>query len=88
MSSFFVFKSTAKIWFCLQNNGLPLHQVMQLVLLFFADPIQNATRNPGSIPEWLGNAVVGSCVAAVVCLGFVYLLSYTQPSGSITLTTS
>ncbi|KAF3776818.1 hypothetical protein EJ110_NYTH46961 [Nymphaea thermarum] len=25
--------------------------------------------NPGGTPEWLGNAVVGSCVAAVVCLG-------------------
>ncbi|KAL2922775.1 Endoplasmic reticulum metallopeptidase 1 [Bienertia sinuspersici] len=40
-------------------------------------------RNPGGVPEWLGNVIVSIVVAAVVCLTLVYLLSYIHLSGSL-----
>lgn len=39
-------------------------------------------RNPGGVPEWLGNVAVAVVVAAVVCLMLVYLLSYVHLSGA------
>ncbi|KAM7264307.1 hypothetical protein ACFE04_001990 [Oxalis oulophora] len=37
-------------------------------------------RNPGSSPEWLGNVIIASFIAMVVCLTLVYLLSYVHLS--------
>ncbi|CAH9055161.1 unnamed protein product [Cuscuta epithymum] len=39
-------------------------------------------RNPGSQPEWQGNAILALFIAAIVCLTMVYLLSYTHISGA------
>ncbi|KAH7662648.1 Zn-dependent exopeptidases protein [Dioscorea alata] len=39
-------------------------------------------RDPGSMPEWLGNLIVAIFVAVVVCLFLVYLLSYIHNSGA------
>lgn len=39
-------------------------------------------RNPGGVPEWLGNVIVSVVVAAAVCLMLVYLLSYVHVSGA------
>lgn len=39
-------------------------------------------RNPGGVPEWLGNVIVSIVVAATVCLTLVYLLSYIHLSGA------
>ncbi|XP_072988907.1 uncharacterized protein [Typha latifolia] len=39
-------------------------------------------RNPGSIPDWLGNVIVAVFIAVVVCLMLVYLLSYIHLSGA------
>uniref|UniRef100_A0A803P248 Vacuolar membrane protease n=1 Tax=Cannabis sativa TaxID=3483 RepID=A0A803P248_CANSA len=38
-------------------------------------------RNPGSTPEWLGNVIVATFIAVVMCLTLVYLLSYVHLSG-------
>ncbi|KAL9661059.1 hypothetical protein QQ045_025878 [Rhodiola kirilowii] len=40
------------------------------------------SRNPGSSPEWLGNLFVAGSIAVVMCLTFVYLLSYLHLSDS------
>ncbi|CAM8897743.1 unnamed protein product [Rhodiola kirilowii] len=40
------------------------------------------SRNPGSTPEWLGNLFVAGSIAVVMCLTFVYLLSYLHLSDS------
>lgn len=39
-------------------------------------------RNPGGVPEGLGNVIVSIAVASVVCLTLVYLLSYVHLSGA------
>lgn len=39
-------------------------------------------RNPGSSPEWLGNAILATFIASCVCLMLVYLLSYVHISGA------
>lgn len=39
-------------------------------------------RNPGSSPEWLGNIIVATVIAIIVCLTTVYLLSYVHLSGA------
>ncbi|KAL8051774.1 hypothetical protein ABFX02_06G170700 [Erythranthe guttata] len=39
-------------------------------------------RNPGTTPDWMGNIVIAVFIAAVVCLTFVYLLSYIHISGA------
>ncbi|MQM16602.1 hypothetical protein Taro_049558 [Colocasia esculenta] len=39
-------------------------------------------RNPGSMPEWLGNMILAVFISTVVCLTFVYLLSYIHLSGA------
>lgn len=39
-------------------------------------------RNPGSGPEWLGNVLLAIYIAVVICLTFVYLLSYIHFSGA------
>uniref|UniRef100_A0A803P255 Vacuolar membrane protease n=1 Tax=Cannabis sativa TaxID=3483 RepID=A0A803P255_CANSA len=41
----------------------------------------NFIRNPGSTPEWLGNVIVATFIAVVMCLTLVYLLSYVHLSG-------
>ncbi|CAN6249394.1 unnamed protein product [Urochloa humidicola] len=38
-------------------------------------------RNPGGLPDWLGNVIVAVAIAVVVCFMFVYLLSYVHISG-------
>ncbi|XP_062226190.1 uncharacterized protein LOC133924597 [Phragmites australis] len=38
-------------------------------------------RNPGGLPDWLGNVIVSVAIAVVVCFTFVYLLSYVHISG-------
>lgn len=38
-------------------------------------------RNPGGLPDWLGNVIVSVAIAVVVCSTFVYLLSYIHISG-------
>ncbi|KAF7132164.1 hypothetical protein RHSIM_Rhsim09G0151500 [Rhododendron simsii] len=38
-------------------------------------------RNPGSTPEWLGNAIVAIYIAVIICLTLVYLLSCVHFSG-------
>ncbi|KAL6652369.1 hypothetical protein ACP70R_011294 [Stipagrostis hirtigluma subsp. patula] len=38
-------------------------------------------RNPGGLPDWLGNVIVAAVIAVVVCFMFVYLLSYVHISG-------
>ncbi|TVU15179.1 hypothetical protein EJB05_38715 [Eragrostis curvula] len=38
-------------------------------------------RNPGGLPDWLGNVIVSVAIAIVVCFMFVYLLSYVHISG-------
>ncbi|XP_062092936.1 uncharacterized protein LOC133798581 [Humulus lupulus] len=38
-------------------------------------------RNPGSTPEWLGNVIIATFIAVVMCLTLVYLLSYVHLSG-------
>ncbi|KAL5569318.1 hypothetical protein UlMin_025893 [Ulmus minor] len=38
-------------------------------------------RNPGGTPEWLGNAIIATFIAVVMCLTLVYLLSYVHLSG-------
>uniref|UniRef100_A0A1D1YA17 Vacuolar membrane protease n=2 Tax=Anthurium amnicola TaxID=1678845 RepID=A0A1D1YA17_9ARAE len=38
--------------------------------------------SPGSRPEWLGNMILAAFISAVVCLTFVYLLSYIHVSGA------
>ncbi|CAM0903764.1 unnamed protein product [Alopecurus aequalis] len=42
--------------------------------------IVRADRNPGGLPDWLGNVVVAVGVAIVVSFTFVYLLSYVHIS--------
>ncbi|KAL5990640.1 hypothetical protein ACLOJK_011543 [Asimina triloba] len=37
-------------------------------------------RNPGATPEWLGNVVLATIMVAIVCVTFVYLLSYAHLS--------
>ncbi|XP_052152172.1 uncharacterized protein LOC127770478 isoform X1 [Oryza glaberrima] len=39
-------------------------------------------RNPGGLPDWLGNVVVSVAIAIVICFTFVYLLSYVHISGA------
>ncbi|KAK4750235.1 hypothetical protein SAY87_027684 [Trapa incisa] len=39
-------------------------------------------RNPGSIPEWLGNVIISTFIALVLSLTLVYLLSYVHLSGA------
>ncbi|ONI23875.1 hypothetical protein PRUPE_2G213300 [Prunus persica] len=39
-------------------------------------------RNPGGTPDWLGNVIVATYVAAVMCLTLVYLLSYIHLPGA------
>nr|CAB3487673.1 unnamed protein product [Digitaria exilis] len=43
--------------------------------------IVRVDRNPGGLPDWLGNVIVAVAIAAVVCFMFVYLLSYVHISG-------
>ncbi|GJN27013.1 hypothetical protein PR202_gb14989 [Eleusine coracana subsp. coracana] len=43
--------------------------------------VVRADRNPGELPDWLGNVVVSVAIAIVVCFMFVYLLSYVHISG-------
>lgn len=38
-------------------------------------------RNPGGLPDWLGNVIVAVAIAVLVCFMFVYLLSYVHISG-------
>ncbi|KAJ1265823.1 hypothetical protein BS78_08G103700 [Paspalum vaginatum] len=38
-------------------------------------------RNPGGLPDWLGNVVVSVAIAVLVCFVFVYLISYVHISG-------
>ncbi|CAN6276315.1 unnamed protein product [Urochloa humidicola] len=38
-------------------------------------------RNPGGLPDWLGNVIVAVAIAVIVCFMFVYLLSYVHISG-------
>ncbi|KDP44365.1 hypothetical protein JCGZ_20045 [Jatropha curcas] len=48
-------------------------------------------RNPGSTPEWLGNAILSVFIAVIVCFTLIYVLSYVHLSGakrSIILATS
>ncbi|KAE8814431.1 endoplasmic reticulum metallopeptidase 1 [Hordeum vulgare] len=44
--------------------------------------IVRVDRNPGGLPDWLGNVVVAVAIAIVVSLTFVYLLSYVHISGA------
>ncbi|VAH34508.1 unnamed protein product [Triticum turgidum subsp. durum] len=44
--------------------------------------IVRADRNPGGLPDWLGNVVVAVAIAIVVSFTFVYLLSYVHISGA------
>ncbi|KAM3388372.1 hypothetical protein ACQJBY_010881 [Aegilops geniculata] len=44
--------------------------------------IVRADRNPGGLPDWLGNVVVAVAIAIVVSITFVYLLSYVHISGA------
>nr|CAD1843720.1 unnamed protein product [Ananas comosus var. bracteatus] len=39
-------------------------------------------RNPGNVPDWFGNVGLGVFIALVVCLMFVYILSYIHLSGA------
>ncbi|KAK6929195.1 Peptidase M28 [Dillenia turbinata] len=39
-------------------------------------------RNPGGSPEWLANAIIAAYIAMIICLTFVYLLSYVHLSGA------
>ncbi|CAA7390467.1 unnamed protein product [Spirodela intermedia] len=39
-------------------------------------------RNPGGTPDWLGSVIFAVLISAVVCLTFVYFLSYVHLSGS------
>ncbi|KAA8539313.1 hypothetical protein F0562_026005 [Nyssa sinensis] len=39
-------------------------------------------KNPGSTPEWLGNAMLAIYIAVIICLTLVYLLSYVHISGA------
>nr|AAX94927.1 Similar to small GTP-binding protein [Oryza sativa Japonica Group]ABA92955.1 expressed protein [Oryza sativa Japonica Group] len=39
-------------------------------------------KNPGGLPNWLGNVVVSVAIAIVICFTCVYLLSYVHISGS------
>ncbi|KAG5533206.1 hypothetical protein RHGRI_027425 [Rhododendron griersonianum] len=41
-------------------------------------------RNPGSTPEWLGNAILAIYIAVIICLTLVYLLSCVHFSGAKT----
>jgi hypothetical protein len=41
-------------------------------------------RNPGALPDWLGNVVVSVAIAMIICFMFVYLLSYVHISGKFT----
>ncbi|CAD6215357.1 unnamed protein product [Miscanthus lutarioriparius] len=43
-------------------------------------------RNPGGLPDWLGNVIVSVAIAVVVCSTFVYLLSYIHISESDSVT--
>ncbi|KQJ83633.1 hypothetical protein BRADI_5g15930v3 [Brachypodium distachyon] len=47
-----------------------------------AGSIVRADRNPGGLPDWLGNVVVAVGIAIVVSFTFVYLLSYVHISGA------
>ncbi|RLM65061.1 endoplasmic reticulum metallopeptidase 1 [Panicum miliaceum] len=38
-------------------------------------------RNPGGLPDWLGNVIVAVAIAIVICFMLVYLLSYVHISG-------
>ncbi|WVZ90740.1 hypothetical protein U9M48_037013 [Paspalum notatum var. saurae] len=38
-------------------------------------------RNPGGLPDWLGNVIVSVAIAVLVCFVFVYLISYVHISG-------
>ncbi|KAG2573399.1 hypothetical protein PVAP13_7KG236700 [Panicum virgatum] len=40
-------------------------------------------RNPGGLPDWLGNVIVAVAIAIVICFMFVYLLSYVHISGKL-----
>uniref|UniRef100_A0A0D9W782 Vacuolar membrane protease n=1 Tax=Leersia perrieri TaxID=77586 RepID=A0A0D9W782_9ORYZ len=44
--------------------------------------IVRVDRNPGGLPDWLGNVVVSVAIAVVICFTFVYLLSYVHISGA------
>uniref|UniRef100_A0ACD5V4G3 Uncharacterized protein n=1 Tax=Avena sativa TaxID=4498 RepID=A0ACD5V4G3_AVESA len=44
--------------------------------------IVRADRNPGGLPDWIGNVVVAVGIAIVVSFTFVYLLSYVHISGA------
>ncbi|KAF5733748.1 endoplasmic reticulum metallopeptidase 1 isoform X2 [Tripterygium wilfordii] len=39
-------------------------------------------RNPGGSPQWLGNVIVATFIAVLICLTMVYLLSYVHLSGA------
>ncbi|OWM70192.1 hypothetical protein CDL15_Pgr026042 [Punica granatum] len=39
-------------------------------------------RNPGNIPDWLGNVIISTFIALVISLTMVYLLSYVHLSGA------
>ncbi|CAK7325464.1 unnamed protein product [Dovyalis caffra] len=41
-------------------------------------------RNPGGTPEWLGNVMISTFIAVIICLTFVYILSYVHLSGAKT----
>lgn len=43
-------------------------------------------RNPGGTSEWLGNVIIASFIAILVCLTLVYFLSYVHLSGLLQLT--
>lgn len=38
-------------------------------------------RNPGGLPDWLGNVIVSVAIAVLICFVFVYLISYVHISG-------
>uniref|UniRef100_A0A0E0R7B4 Uncharacterized protein n=1 Tax=Oryza rufipogon TaxID=4529 RepID=A0A0E0R7B4_ORYRU len=44
----------------------------------------NSLRNPGGLPNWLGNVVVSVAIAIVICFTCVYLLSYVHISDCYT----
>ncbi|KAL5216027.1 hypothetical protein ABZP36_007428 [Zizania latifolia] len=59
------------------SSGLVIRMVDMII-----GSIVRVDRNPGDLPDWLGNVVVAVAIAVIICFTFVYLLSYAHISGA------